>query len=73
MVKSYLRYQQTACFGVINSVQCPVIYDWIGKHAITAGLDAVLAWNLRQGSCVGYLHFALLINYTNHIYRSVQW
>lgn len=55
MVKSYLRYEPATCFGVINSLQSPVVFDWIGKHALTGGLDAVLVWNIRQGAIVSFL------------------
>jgi U3 small nucleolar RNA-associated protein 12 len=49
MVKSYLRYDLKNQFGVINSRQCNVVYDATGMLAISAALDDVLVWNVRQG------------------------
>jgi U3 small nucleolar RNA-associated protein 12 len=54
MVKSYLRYSESACLGVVCSG--PVVYDRTGERAIVAALSAVLVWNLRTGEKLLTLH-----------------
>jgi U3 small nucleolar RNA-associated protein 12 len=53
-MKTYLRYIPTDSFGIIVSPQCPdLLTDASGKLAITAALQDVCVFNLRQGSKVG--------------------
>jgi hypothetical protein len=51
-MKSYLRIEPKACFGVIASPKCSAIYDFSGNLAISAGVQDVSVWNLRYGSQV---------------------
>lgn len=46
MVKLYQRYAAHAAFGVVSSG--PAIFDWSGKLCLTAALEGVNIWNLRQ-------------------------
>ena len=52
-MKSYLRYEPKKTFGVIASPQCNVIYDCSGHLALTASLDEISIWNLRQATQIG--------------------
>ena len=52
MVKAYLRYEQADAFGVITSGS-NVVHDLSGKHVLTASLENVAVWNLKQGTLVG--------------------
>ena len=51
MVKSYLRYEQAAVFGVIVSVDSNITYDSSGKHLLAPALEKVGVWHVRQGVC----------------------
>ncbi|PWA36892.1 G-protein beta WD-40 repeat-containing protein [Artemisia annua] len=51
MVKSYLRYEQKAAFGVITSIESNITYDTSGKLLLAPALDKVGVWNVRQGVC----------------------
>lgn len=51
MVKAYLRYEPSGAFGVITSGVSPV-YDAAGTHIITASLERVAVWSIKQGSLV---------------------
>ncbi|THG23038.1 hypothetical protein TEA_000560 [Camellia sinensis var. sinensis] len=51
MVKSYLRYEAAAAFGVIASVDSNIAYDSSGKHLLSAALEKVGVWHVRQGVC----------------------
>ena len=51
MVKAYLRYELAEAFGVITS-GANIVHDTSGKHVITAALENVAVWNLKQGSRV---------------------
>ncbi|KAF3441786.1 hypothetical protein FNV43_RR15701 [Rhamnella rubrinervis] len=51
MVKSYLRYEPAAAFGVIASVESNITYDSSGKHLLSPALEKVGVWNVRQGVC----------------------
>ncbi|KAI3687841.1 hypothetical protein L1987_81544 [Smallanthus sonchifolius] len=51
MVKSYLRYESAAAFGVIASVESNISYDTSGKHLLAPALEKVGVWNVRQGVC----------------------
>ena len=55
MVKSYLRYSEGACLGVVCSGSA-VEYDASGDHAIVAALSSVIVWNLRTGVKLRTLH-----------------
>ena len=52
MVKAYLRYEQADAFGVITSGS-NVVHDLSGKHVLSAALEDVAVWNLKQGTLVG--------------------
>ncbi|CAK9157680.1 unnamed protein product [Ilex paraguariensis] len=51
MVKSYLRYEPAASFGVIVSVDSNIVYDCSGKHLLAPALENVGVWHVRQGVC----------------------
>lgn len=51
MVKSYLRYEPAAAFGVIASVESNIAYDNSGKHLLSPALETVGVWHVRQGVC----------------------
>ncbi|GFH21363.1 uncharacterized protein HaLaN_18652, partial [Haematococcus lacustris] len=54
MVKAYLRYEPAATFGIITSGAQPC-YDASGKLLITAALESVVVWNIKQASQVAVL------------------
>ncbi|XP_039024828.1 WD repeat-containing protein 3-like [Hibiscus syriacus] len=51
MVKSYLRYEQAASFGVIVSVESNITYDSSGKHLLAPALEKIGVWHVRQVVC----------------------
>lgn len=51
MVKSYLRYEPAASFGVIVSVESNITYDSTGKHLLAPALEKLDVWHVRQGVC----------------------
>jgi len=51
MVKAYLRYELNATFGVVTS-NTALVHDNSGKLVVTAALENVAVWNLRQGTLV---------------------
>lgn len=51
MVKSYLRYEPAAAFGVISSVDSNITYDTTGKHLLVPALEKIGVWHVRQGVC----------------------
>uniref|UniRef100_A0A2N9HX64 Small-subunit processome Utp12 domain-containing protein n=1 Tax=Fagus sylvatica TaxID=28930 RepID=A0A2N9HX64_FAGSY len=51
MVKAYLRYEPSAAFGVIVSVESNITYDSSGKHLLAPALEKVGVWHVRQGVC----------------------
>ena len=51
MVKSYLRYEPAAAFGVIASVESNITYDTSGKYLLAPALEKVGVWHVRQGVC----------------------
>ncbi|KAI3880040.1 hypothetical protein MKX03_003861 [Papaver bracteatum] len=51
MVKSYLRYEPAASFGVVASNDSNISYDSSGKHLLSPALEKVGVWNVRQGVC----------------------
>ena len=61
MTRAYLRYEQAASFGVICS-NSNVVYDRTGRLLITAALENIAIWNIKQGTLVLSLrpiaHFA---------------
>lgn len=54
MVKAYLRYDLASTFGVVTS-NSNVVYDHTGKLVITASLESVSVWNVKQGTLVSKL------------------
>lgn len=55
MVKAYLRYEAAATFGVVASTAANVALDASGKLLVSAALENVLVWNIRQGAAVSAL------------------
>ena len=53
MVKAYLRYELSSAFGVITS-GANILHDPTGKHVITAALENVAVWNIKQGTLVSH-------------------
>ncbi|CAH2079037.1 unnamed protein product [Thlaspi arvense] len=51
MVKTYLRYEPAASFGVITSFDSKIAYDSTGKHVLAPALEKVGIWHVRQGIC----------------------
>ncbi|XP_068652601.1 uncharacterized protein [Aristolochia californica] len=51
MVKSYLRYEPRAVFGVIASFDSNICFDAAGKQLLAPALESVNIWNLKQGIC----------------------
>jgi len=60
MVKAYLRYEFGGAFGVISSGPAPC-YDSTGKLLITAALENLAVWNVKQGSLVGRTRCSVLL------------
>ncbi|KAG5188489.1 WD40-repeat-containing domain protein [Tribonema minus] len=54
-MKTYLRYVLHDTFGVIASTQSNAVFDKTGNLAITAALQEVAVWNLRQGTLLRML------------------
>ena len=52
MVKTYLRYEQAASFGVIVSANSNVLWDASGKLLICAALEKAQVWNVKQGALI---------------------
>ena len=52
MVKAYLRYELAGSWGVIASANCNVCYDRSGKHLLSAALENVSVWNVKQAVLV---------------------
>lgn len=55
MMKSYLRYEPGKVMGIITSPSSNVAYDCSGNLAVTAGVQDVNIWNLRQGQQIASL------------------
>nr|XP_043613156.1 WD repeat-containing protein 3 [Erigeron canadensis] len=51
MVKSYLRYEPAAAFGVITSIDSNITFDTSGKHLLAPALEKIAVWHIRQGVC----------------------
>lgn len=62
MVKSYQRYEQERCFGVISS-QSNIV--WVSNpsssagRAITSGLEEILIWDVKTGEVVSRMRDGL--------------
>lgn len=57
MVKSYQRFEQEKCFGVISS-QSNIIWlpsDSSSGRAITSGLEEILIWDIKSGEIISRL------------------
>ncbi len=54
MVKAYLRYELSSTFGVVTS-NSALVQDITGKLVVTAALENVAVWNLRQGTLVNHI------------------
>jgi hypothetical protein len=53
MGKVYLRYAQQVSFGIINSPNSnALLADPFGRFAISAALENVNVWNIRQNVLV---------------------
>lgn len=63
MVKSYQRYEQKSCFGVISSrsnvIWLPPTTKTGAGQAITAGLEEILIWDIKTGELVKRLRDGL--------------
>lgn len=70
MVKAYLRYELSSTFGVVTS-NSALLHDTTGKLVVTAALENVAIWNLRQGTLVSYLR--LFINSKQTINPIATW
>ena len=59
MVKSYQRYEQERCFGVISSqsniIWLPSSTSTSSGTAITSGLEEILIWDIKTGEIVSRL------------------
>ena len=54
-MKSYARFEPVKSFGVIASPQCNAIYDFSGNLAISASVQDICVWNIRQAAQVRFL------------------
>lgn len=63
MVKSYQRYEQAHCFGVISSrsnvIWLPASNKTGAGQAITSGLEEILIWDIKTGEIVKRLRDGL--------------
>lgn len=50
-MKAYLKYELLTSFGVVASNADVLVLDG-GRLVVTAALESVAVWNLRQGSLV---------------------
>lgn len=64
MVKAYLRYELTGSWGVIASSNSNVCYDRSGRHLLTASLENVSVWNVKQAALVSGAHCSHLFTPT---------
>jgi len=64
MVKAYLRYERAGSFGVVTSGPAPC-YDASGKLLITAALENLAVWNIKQGSLVRKA-FLIVVDMQHH-------
>jgi hypothetical protein len=49
MVKSYFRYVQEACFGVVASPGSNALVDKKGRLAVAPALESAIVWNIKTG------------------------
>ncbi|CAO1633213.1 unnamed protein product [Jaminaea pallidilutea] len=56
MVRSYLRHEPTAAFGVVCSNAARSVLDADGKTAYVAALEDVLVWDVRRGEQLAMWH-----------------
>ncbi len=59
MVKAYLRYELSTTFGVVTS-NSALVHDNSGKFVITAALENVAVWNIRQGTLVSQINVSIM-------------
>eukprot|EP00897_Mesotaenium_endlicherianum_P000518 jgi/Mesen1/10467/ME000082S09971 len=52
MVKTYLRYEAAAAFGVVVSSGSNIVYDASGRLLLAPALEDCLLWNIKQGTAV---------------------
>lgn len=52
MVKTYLRYEPRAVFGLISSPSGNAVFDQTGKLSITPALENVVVWDIKKGTQV---------------------
>lgn len=56
MVRSYLRHEPTAAFGVICSSSSRSLLHSDGKTAIVPALEDVLVWDVKRGAQLSMWH-----------------
>lgn len=56
MVRSYLRHEATAAFGVVCSNTATAVLDGDGKTAFVPALEDVLVWDVRKGEQLAMWH-----------------
>ena len=58
LTKAYLRYVQSACFGVVCSLKANVVFirkrtgnskEQVIQHAACPALESVIVWDVRRG------------------------
>ena len=52
-MKSYLRYEPSRSFGIINSPQCNISHDYSGNLILSGAGSSILVWNVRKSILVG--------------------
>ena len=61
LTKAYLRYVQSACFGVVSSLRANVVFvrrrinrtsKQIALYAVCPALENVVIWDVRRGEKV---------------------
>ncbi len=58
-MKAYLRYEPAATFGVVAS--SAVEFDATGKQVLSAALENVAVWSIKQGALVRFLNVGYLV------------
>ncbi|KAG6555190.1 hypothetical protein Mapa_003229 [Marchantia paleacea] len=72
MVKSYLRYEEAAAFGLVVSPGPNVEYDSSGKLLLAGALEQLAVWNVKQGRSVHNLSIPAPATGTRALVTSVQ-
>lgn len=72
MVKSYLRYEEAAAFGLVVSPGANVEYDSSGKLLLAGALEQLAVWNVKQGRSVHNLSIPAPATGTRALVTSVQ-